>query len=241
VRWLAVVLVLILAHVAHAEVGQSPNPGCGDAVYFPGTGALNDFPIQSQTQSVSLTGLGLLKCNAARLGCGITVRRIAFDMVQSLADIQCEPGIYVRNGVSATRVARTGILDCSNAVVDAAGGGTAIEADLLAPLTMTPNAEYLGCIAFSIKNTNSVQYEAPRAIPLFVAGGVYSTYNADLPPQAGQDTELAAHFPNACTGNGTPWACCTAAGVGATCTGIPDTIHVLTPIWTHGPMLKLMR
>lgn len=239
-RWLVVVL-LLLARVASAEVGQSPGAACGDAVYFPGTGTLNDFPIQSQTQSVSLTGLGLVKCNAARLGCGITVRKIAFDMVQSLANIQCEPGIYVRNGTSATRVARTGILDCSNGVVDSAAGGTAIVAELLAPLTMTPNAEYLGCIAFSIKNTSSVQYEAPRAIPLFVAGGVYSTYNADLPPQAGQDTELAAKFPNACTGNGTPWACCTGTGVGATCDGLPATLQVLTPIWTHGPMLKLLR
>lgn len=239
-RGLALLLTL-LASVAQADVGQNPTLPCGDAIYLPGTGPRNDFPFPSATQSVSLTGLGLVKCNAVTVGCKMPARRIAFDVVQSLASIQCEPGLYIRSGVSATRVARTGILDCSSGVVDGANGGTAIEADLLVPITLQPNTEYLGCIAFSIKNTSSVQYEAPRAIPLFSALSVYSTYNADLPSQAGADTELAAHFPNACTGSGAPWACCTAAGVGATCDGLPETLHVLTPTWTHGPVLKLGR
>lgn len=238
---LLVLLLVLSASVVWADSGQNPAFTCGDAIYLPGAGPRNDFPIQSQSQNVSLTGLGLLKCNAVSVGCKMTARRIAFDVVQSVAGVQCEPGIYIRSGVSATRVARTGILDCSDSVVIAANGGTAIEADLLAPLDIQPNQEYLGCIAFSIRNTSSVQYEAPRAIPLFSALGVYSTYNADLPPMSGQVTELHAKFPAACVGSGDPWACCTGAGTGPTCDGIPATISVLTPTFTHGPMLKLAR
>ena len=238
---LVALLLALFASIASAETGQNPSVACGDAIYLPGTGPRNDFPIQSQSQDVSLTGLGLLKCNAVSVGCRMTARRIAFDVVQSVAGVQCEPGIYIRSGVSATRVARTGILDCSDAVVVAANGGAAIEADLLVPLDIQPNTEYLGCIAFSIRNTSSVKYEAPRAIPLFSALGAYSTYNADLPPMSGQVTELHAKFPAACVGAGDPWLCCTGAGTGPTCDGIPATISVLTPTFTHGPMLKLGR
>jgi hypothetical protein len=125
-------------------------------------------------------------------------------------------------------------MDCSDVVVIAASGGAAISSDVT-PVTLEPYTEYLGCAAFSVFNTSSVKYEAPRPIPLFLALDHSSSYNADL-----ADLPNSAKFNDGCTANVTPWTCCTGDNTG-TCDGLPASIQLLTPQFTHGPMLKLGR
>lgn len=234
---------LLFALVATAAVaGQNPAVPCGDNVYAPGTGPRSSFPPYSQSQNVSATGLGLLKCNAFELDCSMTVRKLYFDVAASTTNVQCSAGIYKRNATGgADALGRLPVLDCSDpSPVDTAAGGAALGGDLDNAVVLQPYTEYLGCIAFSIRGVSTVKYEAPRAVPLFVVGGAYSTYNGDLAVPANGVTELAARFNYACVGSGDPFACCTGSLTG-TCPGLPASITLLTAIWTHGPILKLGR
>lgn len=161
-----------------------------------------NYAIAGGVQALS----GKIACARWSPACSLTATRMAArNNTVVVGGVVCALGIY--NSTGSVRLASTATFLCDTA-------STLYDAPLLAPVTVSPDQTYFMCFTTS-GATGTWNNFAPR--------GTSSTHYTNVDPLIGSLTAGAvAEFPAACAGAANPYACCTGAGVGATC-GMPTS------------------
>lgn len=223
-RTIALVLFLVVATLAVAagasQIRSSGGTlaslggiGCGTRTVVPAADLGMNYPPDSASSLAATATAGQLTCYKFVQTCtGFSPTKIGANITTQLAGASFSVGIYSSTG--ASRLLNSGILSAASAGFVSATGLTA------APLAA--GTTYLACFA-----TSATATVAARSIvgPITTDGSVNAFSNTWVGTGGTGATAVAQYAVN-CVGAANPYACCTGAGVGATCAGLPATVTV---------------